>query len=438
MLDAGLFGSGVAAAILGIIIYYLLPTSYIRLSEKALRHGSPLHPDITLTFEGNIKQWPDLLPVLRSLGIRAVFFVDKKFGEDEWTVSQLLNDGHECYATGKLSVLQRISASECARATESTQWVYRPQGGWMTLYHLWKVYRLRCRVVLWSVTWDGSRLNPRKLTRNLRNGSIVRIKGGPVDLQKFVLLLQRLKRSGFRFCTLQQLESRYRQEREEMKASRSPMNRCLFYAWKRWESFMHGLLHLEYVCTRDDERTLFRIRKRRYYGKPVLLADGQYLRRGEPIVELHLNNDLFTQVVQQAKSSVHLATTLIRMVRRSLPELSRYLLDHPRYHHIKAIYGITIIYRGADPFGFTVAPMPKRLWNRFLTFYLRLYLSVMHPEGRKRLIKQRDKLIPKRVMMSCTQLFAWYPPSGSFREEPGHLKGHKMERGVQKGGATLG
>ncbi|OUM86456.1 MAG: hypothetical protein BAA01_06835 [Bacillus thermozeamaize] len=424
IMDARSLGTVAAGVILGFIfIYYVLPTWYIRLSGKAIRRGSPLHPDVSLTFEGKAEQWSELLPILRSLGIRATFFVHQEPGEaNRAELSRLSSDGHEWYPA----------------SFEHSQAFYRPVKGWLSLYRLWQVCRSRCTVVLWSATWNGSRLNPQRWMRKVRNGSVLRVKGGPADLQRFALLLRRLQKSGYRFCTLQQLESRYRQEREEMKVCRSPVNRFLFYTWKRWESFVHRLLNMEYVCMQDDERTLFRIRKRRYYGKPVCLADGQWLRRGEPILELHFNNDIFTQVVQRARTSVQLAATLIRMLRRSLPELSRYLTEHQQYQHVKAIYGITMIYRGADPFGFTVVPMPRRWWNGFITFYLRLYLSILHPDGRKRLTQNRDKLIPKRVIMSCAQLLEWYPPAGLSKEEPEHQAGHKMEREVQKGGLSIG
>ena len=434
----GLWGVGAATVMLVLTIGVLIPTSCMHLSEKVLRHGSPLHPDISLVFEGNLKQWSEILPILKSFDVRAIFFSNPPSGEDEKKmVSQILEDGHQCYMPVNSSATGRVYHAVPAQGPEY-QKIYYPKSSWLSLYQFWKWFRMRYPVVLWSLTWNVSRRNGRKEMRFVRNGSIVRVKGRPADVQQFAAVLQWLKQSGFRFCTLAQLARRFRQEKETLRSSRSAVNRFVFYAWKRWESFLHSLLNMEYVCTPEYERTLFRVRKRSYYGRPLPLSDGEWLRRGEPIVELHLNNDMFAQVIQQTRSSVHLATTLIRLFRRSLPELSRHLADHPKYEHVKAVYGITLMYRGADPFGFSVSPVPKRWWTRLLTFYLRLYLSVMHPDGRKRLMIRRDKLVPKRVFMPASKLFSWYPPNGVENGEPVPSHGHNMEVEVRKGGATRG
>lgn len=411
----------------------MMYSTYMQWKGHIFCHGSPLHPDICFVFDGPLQQWSDILPILNTFHVRAVFFIRQPISEKENDLLRdLLAAGHQCYAPVSHSderVLTAISGHETVYQT-----IYAPQSRAGLKRRFWQGLNRRHPVVLWSLSWNVSRRKGKPL-RFVRNGAIVRVMGRPTDVQQFATELQRLRRSGFRFCTLDELARRFQEEKAVMSASRSAVQQFVFYAWKRWESFLHGLLQMEYVCTSDGERTLFRVRKRRYYGHPLPLSEQEWLRRGDPIVELHLNNDMFAQVMHEARSTVQLAAMLIRRMGRSLPELSRYLAENPRYRDVKAVYGITLMYRGADPFGFSVAPLPRRLWTRLLTAYLRLYLSVVHPDGRQRLMLGREKLAPKRVYMSMAKLLTWYPPNPLKSDEPAPFPGHNMEREGERGGA---
>jgi hypothetical protein len=190
----------------------------------------------------------------------------------------------------------------------------------------------------------------------------------------------------------------------ESSAERRPglFKRLLVNAWMTWERCFVKLFRLKAV---DNGDPLLKLRVREYMGKqPILLSDGEQIRKGDLVAEMHLDNYTLYTLGLNSRSTVQLATQLIRRTRILMPEISKLLLTDPKYRHVKGLYGITMIHRGTKQLGFTVFDLPDGLFARATRTYLRFLLYVVHPHGKKRLKEKTDLLEPKIVAISKNEL----------------------------------
>lgn len=143
--------------------------------------------------------------------------------------------------------------------------------------------------------------------------------------------------------------------------------RLLVMGWMKWEKLFQRLFQVQAV---DPSNRFLSVRIRTYQGRPLLLDDGEEIRKGDRIVELHLNNEMLFSLGVNARSAMQLALQMIRAVEQLLPKIGQLLVSHPHFQKVKGIYGITIIYRGTEQFGFTVLDLPKGLFSAATRLYL--------------------------------------------------------------------
>ncbi|MFS8614525.1 YkoP family protein [Limnochorda sp.] len=210
----------------------------------------------------------------------------------------------------------------------------------------------------------------------------------------------------------------YRADPESWRAAaasleRSPLNRVIYTLWRRWERFNTGtLMGLEPVVA--GRPSIFRIRPARYRGAPVRLEDGTWLRPGDPIGDLHFVTDALLGAHAVTRGPVQLATYLARLAEDSLHVLADFIAQTEPYRQVVAVHGITLIHRGARRLGFTVWDLPPGFKRSFLSFYLRAFLSTMHPGTLSRVRQRRDLLHVKHVAMSRELLLQRYgSPAGA-------------------------
>ena len=120
-----------------------------------------------------------------------------------------------------------------------------------------------------------------------------------------------------------------------------------------------------------------------------------------------MNNHHLLQLHRQANSDLQLAKSLLQGMKRMLVQLASYL-DHPDRESVKALYGISLIHRGVQSLGFSTVSLSHGLFYDLTTWYLRLLLSILHPQGRGRLQERPDQLIPKQVVLSRAELLSRY------------------------------
>lgn len=184
--------------------------------------------------------------------------------------------------------------------------------------------------------------------------------------------------------------------------------RIVVSSWLAWEKMFNTAFSMKSI---EEEHGLFHYRIRKYKGREIQLTNGETIHRGDPIAELHFNNGLFFRAIADSRSSIHLAVRLLREADSWLPKLASLLQDEPDGKRVKAVYGISMIYRGTEQFGFTIRDLPEGYFSRLTRVYLRLLLIVLHPQGKKRLKSHPELWKPKIIVMSADELFKRYDPN---------------------------
>ncbi|WP_068615915.1 polysaccharide deacetylase family protein [Paenibacillus tuaregi] len=203
--------------------------------------------------------------------------------------------------------------------------------------------------------------------------------------------------------------------------------RSIVYLWLLWEKIFHLVFQLETTNSKDP---VFHFRLRTYHGEPVEMKDGNTLESGDQIVELHFDNKKLYEIGSRAKSSMHIAIQMIRSVEKTLPELAKYIQEHPEMMNAKALYGVSLINRGPEQFGFTVKDLPKGLFAKSSTLYLKLLMRVIHPAGQQRIKRHSEQMVPKLIVMPVSLLLSRYAVSGSHRQM-NEAEPNQVEPGIE-------
>lgn len=194
--------------------------------------------------------------------------------------------------------------------------------------------------------------------------------------------------------------------KQELASEVSWKKKVMVSIWLKWEKVFNCLLHIHPI---DENHPFLNVRIRTYWGKPVQMSDGEKIQRGDRVLELHFNNEVLYNMGIHSRSSIQLAIQMIRRTEQLLPKTLPIILNHPNYEKIKALYGVSMIYRGTKQFGFTVNDLPRGPFSFFTKIYLRLLMSVVHPQGKDRLQNKVEHLVPKMMVMSTKELMRRYP-----------------------------
>jgi peptidoglycan/xylan/chitin deacetylase (PgdA/CDA1 family) len=377
---------------------------------------------------------PQLLDLLKRHQVKATFFIlgarAERFPE---LIRRIHEEGHEIGIhnyTHKSNwiMLPRTVRKHIVKSADAVEaiigvrpYLYRPPWGSLNVFD----FRLpkTFKTVLWSVMagdWSVDNERDRKrmterLIRRIRGGSVVLLHdcgdtlGAKAEAPRFMLealaeTLEKLQPRGYRYITVSEM---MKLNAEAASRWMSRTRRVVVAVWLRWERLFAKMFRIRPI---DEHNTLIKLRIREYTGdRPIYLQDGECIRKGDRIAELHLDNELLFRLGTDARSTMQLTVTLIRRVEQLLPQLSRFLANDPEFRDVKGLYGITIIHRGTAKFGFTVVDLPKGVFAMFTKLYLRLLLYVIHPRGGERLHTKTELLVPKIVAISKRELLNRYP-----------------------------
>jgi peptidoglycan/xylan/chitin deacetylase (PgdA/CDA1 family) len=416
--------------------YTAVPTLLSRLLHKGVVwRGDARDARVALTFDDgpDPEYTPEVLRILREHDVKATFFVTGRNAErHEDIVRQIVDEGHEIGIHGYRHYPvwlfgPRKTREDIERACRIVEQItgcrprwYRPPWGLVN----WAVYptlhKAGARFVLWSsLAWDWGRATSgdirNRVLRKSRSGWIVVFhdsgqtfgasRSAPARmLAALPEVIRTLRGRGFGFATISELEAFAADSRRE--ALRLPRGKAfLIRIWLIWEKVFEWIVNMDPV--RPGKDNLFRLALRRYRGRP-LLVDGTWIEKGDWMAELHLDNRRMLSIFMQHRSFDRGLLALIREVKSYMPLLAEYLASHCKYRHVKAVYGITLLHRGVEPFGFRVVQL-KSKWVQWVTkVYLRVLMIVFHTEGRKRLTQRKEQLVPKMVLITVDRLRALY------------------------------
>lgn len=399
--------------------------------------------EIALTFDDGPDPvyTPRLLDLLRQYGAKATFFVVGVHAERHPDLlRRMAEEGHAIGIHNyvhKTNWLMRPGTvkKQIARTSEIIEQAtgvkpvyYRPPWGIVNLFDYANLGYLQ--IILWSAMFSDwrKRVGAERLTarmlKKLRPGEVLLLHdcgktfGADEDapeqmLQALEVCLRRGNELGYRFVTIGEMIAVTDRNRAQERAAKRPglVRRALTACWMAWERCFNALFRI----VDPGDGSLFHYRIRPYGGAELKLDDGTVIRPKDKIVELHFDNAKLQHMLANARSLMKVAIYLVREAERSLPALARHLERHADLADVKALYGVSLIHRGPEAFGFSVIDLPRGPFRFFTTRYLRLLIRVLNPNGGELLRDKQARFYPRVMAMSMEGFLKRY---GSAADDP--------------------
>ncbi|WP_051620765.1 polysaccharide deacetylase family protein [Paenibacillus sp. UNC451MF] len=414
-------------------VYTIIPTLLVRLFGLGVYREGKGSQTIFLTFDDgpDPEYTPRLLDLLKQYDIKATFFVlGSKAEKYPELIVRMHEEGHlvgvhnyshwaNALMTPRRVRLQLHHAVEAiGRITGERPIYYRPPWGVINLFDFWLLKQFR--MVLWSIIvgdWrsrGGKVKIKHRLVSRFKDGAVIVLHdsgqtiGANPDAPEYMLqalheFVAEMQQKQYTFHRVDQIGWSNESTERLSWHKRLPLS-----LWLKWESLYHVFFALEPV---DPDNQLLYYRVCTYHGKSIALPDGEEIRKGDRVVELHFNNEMMFHIAMDTRSMVQLAVQLIRAVQQLMPKMTERILNDTLTQDIKGIYGITMINRGPKQLGFTVTDLPRGLFFVVTKLYLRMLLLVVHPEGKKRLEIKKELLTPKILAISTKELQKRYSVS---------------------------
>ncbi|MHA6531446.1 polysaccharide deacetylase family protein [Paenibacillus sp. BAC0078] len=369
---------------------------------------------------------PLLLDLLKRYEAKATFFVVGSHAEQNPEVIKRMHDeGHligihnYVHKTNWLmrpaTVKQQIQRTDdiIYSITGERSTYYRPPWGIVNLFDFSK--RRQVQIVLWSAMFGdwkeklGADRLTEKLLSKLNPGEVMLLHdcgttlGADPNAPEHMLIaleqmLEEAQRRGLRSIRVDEMIK---------NMQNSPIyrlsfgKRLLVRLWLVWEQAFQMMFQVKTISPSDP---FLHYRLRKYQGEPVQLEDGELLKKGDKVIELHIDNRQLFELGVRSRSSAQLAIRLIRHMEKDMPMLAERIAGDVDLAEAKALYGVSMINRGPEKFGFMVLDLPKGWFARSTKFYLSILLSVIHPAGSARLKERSEVLVPKMMLMSISHL----------------------------------
>jgi hypothetical protein len=172
--------------------------------------------------------------------------------------------------------------------------------------------------------------------------------------------------------------------------------------WLYYERFTRSLWRLQPVPHAPHH--LLEIRFIRYTGQAIDLPDGTHIGKGDPVIELHFRNQALLEVEEQAP-----AWRYIQITAQNLNALACWMQEPDFPGDARAIFGTTLLYRGAARLGFTLRERPKNVYTYLERFFMTGLLVLYHRQGRARLRQGTTYgTYPQEIWMSRQELLKRY------------------------------
>lgn len=421
-------------------LYAFLPGLFSRMfGYRVIKKGiSDMHISLTFDDGPDPLYTPKLLDVLRKHGIKVTFFVVGKHAEAHPDIIRRMHaEGHSIgihnyshrtnwfMRPGTVARQVDRTSELIRRLTGEKPQYYRPPWGIINLFDY--TSRNDLQIVLWSAmpgdwrTSAGAAKIYDRMRKQLKGGQIYllhdcgRTFGADEDApQHTIEALERFipfaAEQGYSFVRVDELvQVTGRMVRKRVGWGR----KALVAAWLLWERCFHAAFKLQSAET-DVRRSFLHYRLTQYHGESIMLNDGETLQSGDRVAEIHMNNALLYEFGRKSRSSMQLAIQLVRGMERSMFPLAAALMARKDVSAIKAVLGTTMVNRGVEQFGFTVTDLPKGWFARLAGLYLKVLLTVIHPQGKKRLGERAEALVPKRIAISMREVARRY---GAVAEE---------------------
>jgi peptidoglycan-N-acetylglucosamine deacetylase len=181
-----------------------------------------------------------------------------------------------------------------------------------------------------------------------------------------------------------------------------PLKKMITWVWLKYEKLFHIVFRLRPIG--DGKSFNYRIRK--YTGHTIELLGAPPLKKGDYVMEMHFDNQMLFDLGMTSKTPVHVGLKIVKEVERALPLFGQEMLTVPGGDKVKALYGISMIHRGADSLGYQMFDLPKGFFSWTTNIYLKILVRVMHPSGNDR-VRGDQKMKPRMLVMPRDMLAIW-------------------------------
>ncbi|MGB8347110.1 MAG: MFS transporter, partial [Ktedonobacteraceae bacterium] len=172
--------------------------------------------------------------------------------------------------------------------------------------------------------------------------------------------------------------------------------------WPIWERFTMRIWHVQSVP--DSPNGLLEVRFNRYRGKPVTLPDGPTIRRNDPIIEVHFNNQALLRMSPDTS-----IWDILQMMAQDMLALARWMQQSDFPIDARALFGVSLLSRGSRRLGFTLRDRPKNLHTWFDRFFMNGLLVLYNDKGIGRLLQGTTYgMYPQELWMSRETLLRRY------------------------------
>ncbi|CAH0119051.1 hypothetical protein PAE9249_01548 [Paenibacillus sp. CECT 9249] len=379
--------------------------------------------EISLTFDDGPDAYytPLLLDLLKKYNAKATFFVVGVNAERHPDIIKRMHDEghligiHNYVHKSNWLMRPKTVKNQINRTIQIIQSItgsgtvyYRPPWGVVNLIDFAKLGHLQ--IILWSAMFGdwrkrlGADRLERRMMKKMRPGEVVLLhdcgttfgadKDAPANMMiALERYMQAAQRKHFRFIRIDEM-----MRLTDAVRMRQPSlyKRTIVKLWFAWEKCFHSVFGLK---TTNEEDPVFYYRVRPYQGEAVALDQGQTLVQGDKVLEIHFDNKKLYEMSKKSRSTMQIAIQMIRSVEKTLPELADLATADPQFADVKALYGVSMLNRGPEKFGFKVLDLPKGFFARSSQLYLKFLLSVIHPRGSARLKENNELLVPKMMIM---------------------------------------
>lgn len=143
---------------------------------------------------------------------------------------------------------------------------------------------------------------------------------------------------------------------------------------------------------------------KKHRGERIVCEDSTVIQDGDLVGELHLDNETVLKLIR-AEGPDRAALKIARLGRKSMQQISRAYESQSEFSEVNALVGITLLHRGlTHGLGFEHQAMKPDLFQKLTTSYLRMLLSVMHPEGKSRIDRRTELLVPMKLIHTRSSL----------------------------------
>ncbi|MFG1731795.1 YkoP family protein [Paenibacillus sp. 843] len=162
---------------------------------------------------------------------------------------------------------------------------------------------------------------------------------------------------------------------------------------------------------------------KKHRGKCIVCEDSTVIQNGDLVGELHLDNETILKLIR-SEGPDRAALKIARLARKSMLQICRAYEDQSEFSKVSALVGITLLHRGlTHGLGFEHQAMKPDLFQKLTTSYLRMLLSVMHPDGKSRIDRRTELLVPMMLIHTRSSLLKRFSVAD---KRPSREEGHAV------------